>query len=337
MVLGLATLCFVGKIQTTTQPRFLPAPWAEHSHREPEQVTVPIRVGLDSHEISTESTVWRYRAPVTAPASGRLLLVHGFRGDHHGMQLIADGLPEFEVLVPDLPGHGQSPSLRTQNGGRVEHSLELYAAFVEAVAHAMDLGEGDCLVGHSFGSTVCSAHCAASNRNWSGLVLSAPISNNIFRGRLLPGAALVDLYYRFTEVLPESAGNAVLRSTTVLEVMNLTLGVGWDAQLAAFVKDQHRQFFGGYSDRQTLLESYRASSRRTATQFAPAVSVPTLLLPGARDSLSTSDGLRALRDALPQGRLEVIRGAGHLVHYEKPAQLARAIRGFVSEVTSVGS
>ncbi len=29
-----------------------------------------------------------------------LLLIHGFRGDHHGMQLIVDALPEYEVLVP---------------------------------------------------------------------------------------------------------------------------------------------------------------------------------------------------------------------------------------------
>lgn len=333
MVIGLATLWFVGKIQTTTQPRFLPAPWAEYSRREPEQLTVPIHCELDGQHIRAETTVWRYRPTVEAPASARLLLVHGFRGDHHGLQLITDGLPEFEVLVPDLPGYGQSPPLKAQNGRHVEHTLGLYAAFVEALADAMDLGQNDCLVGHSFGTIICSAHCARSSRDWSGLVLSAPISNSIFRGRLLPGSALVELYYRLTQILPERAGDTVLRSATILEVMNLTLGVGWDHKLAAFVKDQHRQFFGGYSDRRTLLESYWASSRHTATQFASAVRVPTLLLPGALDNLSTVKGLRQLRDLLPQGQLEVIRGSGHLVHYEKPAQLARSIRRFVAEVT----
>lgn len=281
--------------------------------------------------------VWRYSPSVVSARPERLLLIHGFRGDHHGMQLIVDGLPEFEVLVPDLPGYGQSAPMRSASGTRSQHTVELYAAVVEALAEALELGRGDSLVGHSFGTIVCAAHCAGYCRPWSSLVLSAPISDNIFRGRLLPGAAMVELYYRASRRLPESVGDAVLRSRLILEVMNFTLSVGWDRDLGEFVKDQHRQFFGGYSDRGTLLESYHASSRHTALDFAPDVGVPTLLLPGAQDNLSTPEGLRALRDALPYGKLEIIRGAGHLVHYEKPAQLARSVRSFVSSTAAGGS
>jgi pimeloyl-ACP methyl ester carboxylesterase len=31
-------------------------------------------------------------------------MIHGFRGDHHGLQLFADALPEYRVIIPDLPG-----------------------------------------------------------------------------------------------------------------------------------------------------------------------------------------------------------------------------------------
>jgi esterase len=337
MVMRVATLSLVGKTRSTTQPRFLPAPWAEYPRRVPEKVTIPIRCEVRGQQIAGEVAVWKYSPQPESTRSERLLLIHGFRGDHHGMQLIVDGLPEFEVMVPDLPGYGQSPPLCAANGVAHEHTVDLYAAAVEGLSQALQLGSGDCLIGHSFGTIVCAAHCAQHNRDWSGVVLSAPISDNIFRGRLLPGAAVVELYYRLCQVLPEAAGDAVLRSPTVLEVMNLTLGVGWDRDLTAFVKDQHRQFFGGYWNRQNLLESYRASSRHTVKEYAPDVCVPTLLLAGSQDSLSTPEGRRVLRDSLPQGHLEIIRGSGHLVHYEKPAQLARAVRQFIGSLTSPGT
>lgn len=324
----------MGNTRPTTQPRFLPAPWAEYPRRSPEKLKIPIRSEAQGQKVAGEVAVWRYAPQGPAAGAARLLLIHGFRGDHHGMQLIADGLPEFEVLVPDLPGYGQSPPLSQVDAGRLQHSVELYAAAVDGLAQALHLGAGDVLMGHSFGTIVCAAHCVQHHRGWAGVVLSAPISDSIFRGRLLPGAAAVEMYYRLCQVLPEAAADAVLRSPAALEVMNFTLGVGWDDDLKAFVKDQHRQFFGGYWDRRTLLESYRASSRHTVSQYAPSVEAPVLLLAGSQDSLSTPAGLRGLRDLLPHAQLEIIRGAGHLVHYEKPAQLARSVRRFVGTVSS---
>ncbi len=141
---------------------------------------------------------------------------------------------------------------------------------------------------------------------------------------------MVELYYAISRLLPESAGNAFLRSRTVLKITNLTMRAERDPRVTEYVRDQHAQHFGGYSDRQTLLEAYAASSRHTVLDYAADLQLPVLLLPGSGDQLSTEAGRRALRDALPQGKLEVIRGAGHLVHYEKPAQIARAIRRWVS-------
>ncbi len=294
---------------------------------------MPINVELDGQRVHTDAALWKYSSDDGAAQRPRLLLIHGFRGDHHGMQLIADALAEFEVLVPDLPGYGQTAPMRdVRTGERVEHTVEVYAGVVEALAEKQGLGSGDGLLGHSFGTIVCAAHVARHRRPWAGLVLSAPVSDDIFSGKLLPGAAVVELYYRLCQLLPEAAGDAVLRSRAVLEVMNLTLGVGWDPQLGAFAKDQHRQFFGDYSDRGTLLESYHASSRHTVLDYAEDIRVPTLLAAGAKDNLSTPEGLRALREALPGGALEIIRHAGHLVHYERPAQLARAVRRFLHDL-----
>uniref|UniRef100_UPI0026F069D4 alpha/beta fold hydrolase n=1 Tax=Rothia mucilaginosa TaxID=43675 RepID=UPI0026F069D4 len=44
-----------------------------------------------------------------------VLLVHGFRGDHHGLEIIANYLlkliPNVSIISPDLPGFGRSADL----------------------------------------------------------------------------------------------------------------------------------------------------------------------------------------------------------------------------------
>lgn len=264
----------------------------------------------------------------------RLLLIHGFRGDHHGLQLIVDALPEYEVLVPDLPGFGATPPARSAAGRGAKHTVELYAGFVEGLAAHLGLGSGDVLLGHSFGTTITAAHAAQTQRRWAALVLSAPISNEVFSGPMLPGAAAVELYYQVSRFLPERAGNVLLRSAAALAITNLTMAVDKDPEVSVYVRDQHRRFFGGYTDRATLLQAYRASSRHTVADYAGDLDMPVLLLPGAKDQLSTPAGQRRLRDALPQGHLEIIRGAGHLLHYERPAQLGRAMRRFLRQLSS---
>src|SRR5699024_6676877 len=132
-----------------------------------------------------------------------------------------------------------------------------------------------------------------------------------------------------SRALPERCADKLLRSAAVLGLTNVSMMVEPDPAVKSYVRDQHRRFFGGYADRQTLWEAYWASSRPTVADNAPNLQLPEALLPGTRDQLSTRSGRRRLLAALPQGHMEMIRGSGHLLHYERPAQLARAVRRFL--------
>lgn len=311
------------------------APWSEHPSRPGETrtlaLTVPLPDGTTTH---CRIRLWHY-APAVPRRRGprrRLLLLHGFRGDHHGMQLVVDALPEQEILVPDLPGFGASAPLPTGN-----HDADTYARVVESLAAALDLGDQDVLLGHSFGSIVAAAHTAwqqdlPEGRRWAGLGLLNPISDGVFTGRLLPGAAVVEAYYRVCGRLPEPWALSLLRSPLILGVTNLTMIVSRDPDVGRYVRAEHQKHFGGFADRETVLQAYRSSSRTTVTQFAQKLELPTLLVVGARDQLSTLRGRGRLARLLPQSRMEVMRGVGHLLHYEKPAETARAIRRFLQEL-----
>ncbi len=245
------------------------------------------------------------------------------------MEPLVDALPEYEILVPDLPGFGETPPLRGELGERTPHDAEAYAGVVEQLRNGLDLGPNDVVLGHSFGTIVLAAHLQR-NVEWAAAVMLCPISDDIFRMPLLPGAAAVEAFYRTAEILPEAVGTALLRSRLATTAMNIAMGTAQDPRIRRFVAEQHQLYFGGFADRSTLLEAYRASSRHTVTEYAAGIDVPVQLITAARDQASTPEGQLRLRDALPGAQMERIRDVGHLMHYEKPAEAARAVRRFLT-------
>src|SRR4051812_23767930 len=112
------------------------------------------RTALVQHETVVEgvpASWWEYGDAGTGPT---LLLVHGFRGDHHGLEPVISFLPGVHIIAPDLPGFGLSAPLPG------EHSIAGYAAWVRAFAVAIGLGPETIVLGHSFGTIVTAAALA---------------------------------------------------------------------------------------------------------------------------------------------------------------------------------
>ncbi len=62
-----------------------------------------------------------------------------------------------------------------------------------------------------------------------------------------------------------------------------------------------------------------------------AIATPVLLLGGDRSAAYFRPTLEALRSALPHARLEVIRGAGHMLHAEAHRQFAELLTAFAAD------
>jgi pimeloyl-ACP methyl ester carboxylesterase len=62
----------------------------------------------------------------------------------------------------------------------------------------------------------------------------------------------------------------------------------------------------------------------------PGVKVPTLLLADSRDRLVPVETARRLERAIPEARLELIRGPGHDLPRRAPGRVADAITGFLA-------
>jgi len=71
-------------------------------------------------------------------------------------------------------------------------------------------------------------------------------------------------------------------------------------------------------------------ARPDATAELATMAIPALVIVGEHDGPSPPAEARAMTDALPDARLEIIEGAGHLSNLEAPAAFNRALDTFLS-------
>nr|WP_237462827.1 alpha/beta hydrolase [Leucobacter chromiireducens] len=255
-----------------------------------------------------------------------MILVHGFRGDHHGLEGIAVRLaeqaPELRIIVPDLPGFGETPAVP----GRT-HDIALYGEWLRAFAAAA-APTGYAILGHSFGSLVV-ASALDGGLDPRRTILINPISAPALEG---PQALMTQLaigYYRAADLLPERAARGLLGNPVIVRVMSEVMAKTSDRELRAWIHAQHGAYFSTFSDPRTLLEAFRASVSHTVPEFASAFTAPTLLIAGERDDITPLAKQLELQHRIPGAQLVILPGTGHLVHYEAVSEAVDAITEFL--------
>ena len=269
---------------------------------------------------------WSYGDP---DAGTVLVLVHGFRGEHHGLEpviarLLAGGA-DARVIAPDLPGFGASPPMTAH-----PHDVEGYAAWLGEFLDALGLRGSAVVLGHSFGSIV-SAAAVAGGLETPLLVLVNPIAAPALAGPRGVLTRLAVLYYRLGAVLPRPLGLRLLGDPLIVRVMSLAMVKTKDGPLRRFVHDQHDRYFSAFASRDTVLEAFRASVSHDVGEYASRIRVPTQLIAAAQDDITPLSAQYRLLERLPHARLHVIDGVGHLIHYETPDEAAAVLRTALEE------
>lgn len=72
--------------------------------------------------------------------------------------------------------------------------------------------------------------------------------------------------------------------------------------------------------------------RPDSTPLLPEISVPTLVVGGAEDAISTPEVMSDMAEKIPGSRHVVLENAGHLSNLESPGEFNRALHGFLKEV-----
>lgn len=269
---------------------------------------------------------WTYEPVRATPDTRTILVIHGFRGDHHGLLRVADQLPEMRIIMPDLPGFGSSAAF--VSGG---HSIGQYGTFISSFMAALGLGPDTVLLGHSFGSIVAAHFVATHPGAVTQLILINPIASPALEGPKGIMTKLAVLYYRLAARLPRALGLALLRSPLIVRVMSEAMAKTSDKELRRFIHGQHHAYFSAFANRESLLESFTASVGSHVAEVAGKLNLPVLLVAGEKDEIATLPDQHRLAALLPDGVLKVIPGVGHLIHYETPGPAAGFIRGFLKD------
>jgi pimeloyl-ACP methyl ester carboxylesterase len=269
---------------------------------------------------------WVYEPVRVTPETRTILVVHGFRGDHHGLLRVADQLTDMRLIMPDLPGFGSSAAFEGTG-----HSVPAYARFLGGFMAALGLGADTVLLGHSFGSIIASHFVAANPGAVAELILVNPIAAPALEGPKGLMTKLAVLYYEAAARLPQRLGLALLRSQAIVRVMSVAMAKTGDKDIRRFVHAQHSAYFSSFADRDSLLQAFKASVGSNVTEVAPELRLPVLLIAGEKDEIAMLADQHKLAARLPNGTLEVIPGVGHLIHYETPEPAARHIRRFLKD------
>jgi pimeloyl-ACP methyl ester carboxylesterase len=253
-----------------------------------------------------------------------LILIHGFRGTHHGLAKIAEQLPDFHLIVPDLPGFGESEAYSDR-----PHTLEHYVETVKGLIDALNTSQ-PIIVGHSFGSIVASHLVAKYPDVAKKLILINPIGAPALEGPRGFMTRLAIGYYWLGRTLPQKASQKWLGAPPIVKIMSITMAKTKDKTIRKYIHDQHLRHFSTFAHPNVVAESFRTSVENDVAAVANQITLPTLLVVGEKDDITSLDKQRELHSQFKQASLHVISDVGHLIHYETPTEAAEAIRAFLT-------
>ncbi|MEO6533317.1 MAG: alpha/beta hydrolase [Pseudolysinimonas sp.] len=283
---------------------------------------IPVREG----EVTVLGSRTRYWEYGPRDAATTILLAHGYRGDHHGLEPVIALLPGIRFVSPDLPGFGASTAMTD-----APHSIAGYERWLTGFAQAAQLPSTTILFGHSFGSMIAS-HAVADGFPTPALILLNPISADPKTAAGVGITRLTRAFYGVSRRLPTAIGRRLLGNWLVVQFMSMNLVTTDDKRLRRWVHEEHHRYFNGFSDPKTVAEAFDASLSTEVGKAAPRVTVPVLMIAGSNDRIAPLSGQKATVGLFPNARLVVLPTVGHLVHYEAAQGAADAIRDFVDSL-----
>ncbi len=275
---------------------------------------------MNSHHNLDKTAYWIYNDNPKLPV---IVMIHGFRGTHHGLELIAEQLDKYRVIIPDLPGFGETEPLSS------EHSLENYVDWLNDFITELNLTELPILLGHSFGSIIASGYASKYHSTITKLILVNPIGAPALEGPRAIMTQLAILYYWLGYKLPEPIAAQWLSSKTVVQIMSTIMTKTKDKDTKKYINQQHLEHFSSFTNRKVVSEAFQASVQNNVRTVAPNITASTLLIAGDHDDITPLTKQRELVTLFPNAKLKAIKNVGHLTHYETPDQVASAIKKFI--------
>ncbi|UCH73165.1 MAG: alpha/beta fold hydrolase [Rhodospirillales bacterium] len=247
-------------------------------------------------------------------AGPAVVFLHGIGGDGASWLMELEALAgHWRAIAWDMPGYGASPALP-------EMTFPALADALDALLDSLDIDRAH-LIGHSIGGMVAQEFAATFPHRVASLVLYATSpafgrpdgdwQREFLAARLAP----LDAGRRMADLAPSIVAGLVGGEPDPDGVARAT------AAMARVPED-----------------AYRAAMRCLVTfdrrEALPEIAVPVLVLAGAEDDNAPARMMERMASRIPGADFQLIAGAGHLAHFERPAAFRAAIVSFLDGVTA---
>ncbi len=245
------------------------------------------------------------------PELPTLVLIHGGGNDHSawGLQTRYFAHHGYNVLVPDLPGHGRS-------GGRTPTTIDGFGEWLWRFADATGV-ETAHLAGHSMGSLIVLAAAGKAPARTSSLTLIGPSDHMQVHPDLLAASAANDPV-AWEMITDWGFGKPAHKGGH--QAPGLWLRGGGRALLASCPVD-------------VLGNDLAACNGWTgALDAAAKVTCPTLFLMAAGDRMTPVGASKGLRGVIAGARVEILPDTGHMIMVERPNETIDIISDFLDNM-----
>lgn len=230
-----------------------------------------------------------------------LVFIHGSGADHRiWIKQYTKLKDDFNIIVIDLPGHGQSEGTGEQE---VTHYVEWVKKFLDALAL-----EKPVLIGHSLGAAISLVFAIQYGKMLSAIVAvgggaKMPVNEMLLKGLKADPEFVIPLVAKFSV----SKENRERLSRTVIEGLS-------------------------HANPDVLYSDLLACDRLDITGHISRISIPAFIICGADDKMTPPTLSQFLRDNIPGSQLTLIDNAGHMVMLENGESFNEHLRTFIESM-----
>ncbi|HUC89484.1 MAG TPA: alpha/beta hydrolase [Patescibacteria group bacterium] len=249
-------------------------------------------------QVVVDSLLTHYQAE----GSGRVMvLLHGWGDSAAGLGGLQKALAkQYKVIALDLPGFGGTEAPHEVWG------LDNYAEFVKDFLKKVDSGPVTVLAGHSNGGAIAVRGLAKGTLQADRLVLIASAGiRGVYKGRVRALRYITKAGKALTMPLPKGVKQKLRQKVYT--------SVGSDMLVA-----EHLQ------------ETFKRVVTDDVRQDAASLTIPTLLIYGEQDQATPVQYGETFHELIDGSELQILPGAGHFVHIDRPETVVKAIEGFAA-------
>ena len=262
-------------------------------------------------EISMQTVGWQtYRTAIwraeRRTAERPLLFFNGIGANLELIQPLADAMTERDIITFDMPGVGDSPAPVIP--------YRAWGACYTAATILDRFGFGDVdVIGVSWGGGAAQQFALQYRRRTKKLILCATSTGMT----MVPG--------KFEALSKMATPQRYLDKDYLMKNFEKLYGdEGGD-----FASHHHIRLkpptLRGYMFQMLAMVGW------TSLPFLPFLNVPTLILGGDRDKIVPLINMKMIHRAMPNARLHVVPGGGHLFIISRLPEIMPIVRGFLEE------